>query len=121
MLRGLYLLWKDHGYGVWRLVCNNSMLGHNRLSLVFPEMDGFLLEEKEMPYINMEETGKNIKKLLAKNNMTVKDIQMNLGFTTPYPVYKWINGVNMPNLDNLIALSFLFGVTMDEIIVTEKP
>ena len=53
--------------------------------------------------------------------MTVKDIQMNLGFTTPYPVYKWINGVNMPNLDNLIALSFLFGVTMDEIIVTKKP
>ena len=48
MLRGLYLLWKDHGYGVWRLVCYNSMIGHNRLSLVFPEMDGFLLEENHM-------------------------------------------------------------------------
>ena len=61
----------------------------------------------KIPIIDLIETGKNIKKLLAKNNMTVKDIQMNLGFTTPYPVYKWINGYIT---SGLVLVAIILGV-----------
>ncbi|MCR5092668.1 MAG: helix-turn-helix domain-containing protein [Lachnospiraceae bacterium] len=72
-----------------------------------------------MPVIDMTATGLKIQELKDKAGMTVKDLQGVFGFTSPYPVYKWQNGQNLPTLDNLVILAKLFGVKMDDIVVTK--
>ena len=52
---------------------------------------------------------------------TVKDMQEVFGFTTPQAIYKLIHGTAMPTIDNLVILAAVLGVTMDEIIVVDKP
>ena len=47
--------------------------------------------------------------------LSVRELQILMGFSTPQAIYKWQHGAAMPNLDNLIALSAIFGVSMDEI------
>ena len=73
-----------------------------------------------MPVIDIRATGEKINELRNRNGITVKDIQVFMGFASPYPVYKWINGKNLPTLDNLLALAELFGVKMDDIVVARK-
>jgi len=73
-----------------------------------------------MPVIDIKATGEKINELRNGKGITVKDIQMYMGFASPYPVYKWINGKNLPTLDNLLALAELFGVRMDDIVVARK-
>ena len=51
--------------------------------------------------------------------MSVKDIQEVFGFATPQAIYKWQHGTAMPTLDNLVILAAVFGVAMDDIIVTD--
>ena len=52
--------------------------------------------------------------------MSVKDLQMIFGFSTPQAIYKWQQGVAMPTIDNLVVLSVVFGVAIDDIIVIDK-
>ena len=73
-----------------------------------------------MPVIDIKATGEKINELRNRMGITVKDIQVFMGFASPYPVYKWINGKNLPTLDNLLALAELFGVKMDDIVVARK-
>ena len=70
-----------------------------------------------MPTINMEATGLNIKNLITKNNMTVKDVAITFGFASVNPVYKWINGKTLPALDNLVVLAKVLDTKIDDIIV----
>lgn len=72
-----------------------------------------------MPAIDMVATGKNIAKMRQNAGLTVKDLQIFFGFATPQAIYKWQHGTAMPNIDNLVALAMVFGVTMDEIIVVD--
>ena len=56
--------------------------------------------------------------------MSVRDMQMVFGFSTPQAIYKWIHGTTMPTVDNLVILAAMFDVTMDDIVavdsITEK-
>ena len=73
-----------------------------------------------IPTVNIKGTGENIVKLRKKAGLSVKDIQNACGFGTPQAVYKWQQGLALPTVDNLLVLSYLFGVTIDEIIVVDK-
>ena len=73
-----------------------------------------------MPTIDMAATGRNIEAMRKAAGFSVRDLQDVFGFGTPQAIYKWQHGAAMPNLDNLIALSAIFGVSMDEIIVTQN-
>lgn len=73
-----------------------------------------------VPTINMEATGRNIRRLREKAGLTVKDIQDIFGFATPQAIYKWQRGTAMPTLDNLVVLSVVLEVTIDEILVVNK-
>jgi len=86
----------------------------------FHDLRRFFVGGKEMPVIDIKATGEKINELRNRNGITVKDIQVFMGFASPYPVYKWINGKNLPTLDNLLALAELFGVKMDDIVVARK-
>ena len=74
-----------------------------------------------MPIIDMKATGLNIKKNMDKKGMKVKDIATMLGFTSAYPVYKWVNGQNMPTIDNLVVLAAMLDTTIDNLLIIKKP
>lgn len=69
--------------------------------------------------INMLKTGQRIKELREKNGFTVKDLQRVFGFTRPQAIYRWQQGSTLPSVDNLVLLSALFQVTIEEILVIE--
>ena len=73
-----------------------------------------------IPKIDVIQTGKNIKNLRQEKNLTVKELQSIFGFSSPYAVYKWENGLNLPTIDNLVILAKIFDTKMDNIIAIEK-
>ena len=73
-----------------------------------------------MPVIDLKATGERINELKDAAGITVKDIQIIMGFASPYPVYKWINGKNLPSIDNLMMLAKILGVKMDDIVVSKE-
>ena len=52
--------------------------------------------------------------------MSVRDMQMVFGFSTPQAIYKWIHGTTMPTIDNLVILAAMFDVTMDDIVAVDS-
>ena len=72
-----------------------------------------------VPVIDLRATGQNIKSLRQSAGISVRDLQMVLGFTNPQAIYKWQNGACMPSIDNLVILAAALGVTIDEILVVD--
>ena len=73
-----------------------------------------------IPVIDMAATGNNIMRMRRNAGMTVRDLQDIFGFSTPQAIYKWQRGETMPTVDNLVVLSAVFGVTVDEILVYQR-
>ena len=67
--------------------------------------------------IDMTATGRNIERLLKEKNISVSELTRSLGFSTTNAVYKWIRGETLPTLDNLVSLSVIIDVSIDEIII----
>lgn len=86
---------------------------------------GYVNEEiaagMSLPCINMAQTAVNIERLIDNSKLSVRQLQRILGFSTANAIYKWKNGVTMPSIDNLVILSRLFGVSLDEIIAVDEP
>ena len=74
----------------------------------------------EYPVIDVYATGKNIERLRKEKGLRVKDISSYMGFLEPQAVYKWQQGKALPSLDNMYALSILFHVSMEEILVNRE-
>ena len=72
------------------------------------------------PTINLIATGKNIERLRRKAGLTVKELQNRFGFSTPQAIYKWQHGAALPSIDNLVLLSTILKVSIDEILVLEQ-
>lgn len=70
--------------------------------------------------IDTKKTGNNISMLRKKKGIPVKQIQEAMGFNTPQAIYKWVRGETLPSLDNMLVLSKLFQMTIEEIVVLEK-
>ena len=73
----------------------------------------------DYPTIDLEATGRNIERLRIAAGLSVKDLQEIFGFGTPQAIYKWQRGTALPSVDNLVLLSAVFGVPVDEILVLE--
>lgn len=71
------------------------------------------------PTIDLVATGKNIIKLREESGLSVRDLQNIFGFATPQAIYKWQHGTALPTIDNLIVLSAVFKVSMEEIIIIQ--
>jgi transcriptional regulator with XRE-family HTH domain len=76
-----------------------------------------LEREVNMPNINMDKTGENIKKLRLDSGLSVKEIQNIFGFGTPNAIYKWQKGNSLPTVDNLVVLAKIFKCSIDDILV----
>ena len=72
------------------------------------------------PKINIRETGINLQQIMDKRGITPKDIKEYLNLTSVQSVYNWCNGLNLPTIDNLYALSQLLKVSVDEILCGNK-
>ena len=70
------------------------------------------------PVVNMERTGQNIAFLRRQRGMSVRQLQDMMGFSTPQAIYKWQHGESLPTVDNLVALSAIFAVPIDAILIT---
>nr|WP_297767312.1 helix-turn-helix transcriptional regulator [uncultured Butyrivibrio sp.] len=75
---------------------------------------------QNIPAIDMVATGQRITDLRVAAGMSVRDLQDVFGFATPQAIYKWQHGTAMPTIDNLVALSVIFGVAIDDIIVLRE-
>ena len=73
-----------------------------------------------IPTVDLVATGKNIEKLRKEAGLSVKDLQNIFGFGTPQAIYKWQHGTALPTVDNLVLLSAIFKVSIDEILVVEQ-
>ena len=73
------------------------------------------------PSIDPVATGRNIQRLRAQNNLSVADVQQFFSFDSPQAIYLWQQGKSIPTTDHLLALSHLFSVTMNDILVTRQP
>lgn len=73
------------------------------------------------PVIDPVATGRNIQQLRTLHGLSVADLQQFFGFDSPQAIYLWQQGKTIPTTDHLLALSHLFGVTMNEILVTRQP
>lgn len=69
--------------------------------------------------INQAATGMAIKQARLSSGFTVKTTANFFGcsFQT---VYRWENGTSIPSMENLFAMTRLFKVSMDELIVGEQ-
>ena len=72
------------------------------------------------PTIDMAATGNRIRTLRKENHIKVDDIVSFMGFESQQAVYKWQRGESLPTVDNLYALSRLFGTTIDDILVGDE-
>ena len=64
--------------------------------------------------IDPVKTGKNIREAMNHKNLTVRDITLALGLSTPNAVYKWLRGDTVPSIDNIYALSLLLARSQEE-------
>lgn len=82
----------------------------------FPQnQDG--AEKVVIPIIDMHATGQNIVRLRESAGLSVNDLQEKLKLATSQAIYRWQRGETIPSIDNLIILTDIFGVTVDQIIV----
>ena len=74
---------------------------------------------KSIPYpvIDMCKTGENIKHLREERSISVAALQEYLGLASQQAIYNWQRGTCLPTVDHLCALSHLFSVPMDNILI----
>lgn len=68
--------------------------------------------------IDQEGTGQNIRHLMHRRGLKVRDVQEACGFENPQAVYKWIHGQSLPSIDNLLILAKIFGSSVEGILAT---
>ncbi len=74
---------------------------------------------KKMPTIDLKKTGQNILKMRKEAGISVRELQVMFGFTSPQAIYNWQNGISLPSVDNFIVLAAVLGTTIEEIIAIE--
>ena len=68
-------------------------------------------------FVDMQATGDRIKQLRKEKRMKVFDLANALGLESEQAIYKWQRGQCLPNADNLVRLSILFGCHIDDILI----
>ena len=68
------------------------------------------------PEIDKEKTGDRIRFFMELRGLSVKDVCKALSLGCVQAVYKWMDGVNLPSLDNIYCLSILFQVPIDAMV-----
>ncbi len=70
--------------------------------------------------IDQEKTGRKIKEMLLAEGYDAKYLQEYLQLGGPQSVYRWFQGRMVPSIDNLLAISDLLGVHVEELLVFKE-
>ena len=76
-----------------------------------------MLTAKTFPVINLAQTGRSIESHRREAGLSVRDLQNYFGFEYPQAIYKWQHGDCLPTVDNLLALSRVLQVPMEDLLV----
>ena len=71
--------------------------------------------------IDMAATGAHIRQLRREQGLFVRDIRDSMGFEDGSSVYKWERGRSLPSVEHLLALSKLFDMHMEDILIWSHP
>lgn len=69
--------------------------------------------------IDLVRTGDNLYALMAEKGMTPNRVAEKLGINH-MSAYKWVYGVNLPNIEHLLELSELLEVPIEQMIIYER-
>lgn len=72
------------------------------------------------PLIDVAATGSRIDDLRRESGISVAVMRDLLGLSTTHAIYRWLRGETLPTLDNIVALSMMFEVAIDDLIVSGK-
>lgn len=72
------------------------------------------------PVIDMKATGIRLRRIMEQKKITAKCIQQYLGLSCVQSIYRWLSGRSMPTIDHLYALSELFRMPLDDIVVGNR-
>lgn len=72
------------------------------------------------PEIDKRKMGRRLKNLLKEKQITAKEIQEYLSLSCVQTVYRWMEGINIPCIDHLYALSVLMDISMDYLVTGEQ-
>ena len=70
--------------------------------------------------IDKTKSGKRIKEDMRGSNISVKDLQKELGLLWPQGIYQWFRGESLPSVDSLYTLCRMTGVHMEDLLVEDK-
>ena len=71
------------------------------------------------PVIDPIGTGSNIRLLIKNSGNTIAGVGRMLGIADMSTMYKWLRGDALPGIDNILALSVLLNVSINDILVTK--
>lgn len=71
------------------------------------------------PILDPVATGRNIDDIRRNRNLSVAALKDALGLSTTNAIYKWFRGDSMPTLDNIVILSSILKVSINDMIVTK--
>lgn len=73
----------------------------------------------KLPVIDLKKTGQNIARMRTEKGISIRELQVMLGFTSPQTIYNWQSGNSLPSVDHFIVLAAILGSTISEIIAIE--
>lgn len=72
------------------------------------------------PEIDKCQLGQRLKDILKEKRITARDVQEYLSLSCVQTVYRWIEGVNIPCIDHLYALSILMDISIDYLVAGKR-
>ena len=70
--------------------------------------------------LDMEATGKKLRELVESAGYSVRNLRDELETVSLQAIYKWYNGLSLPSVDHLYAISQITGVAIDDILVSKN-
>lgn len=70
--------------------------------------------------IDRIQTGKNIRRFRQSCGLSVMDVSDFFGGLARNSIYKWERGDTLPSIDNLYSFAWVFGVSLDELVVGNR-
>ena len=66
--------------------------------------------------LDKKKSGYKIRNAIIDSRYTIDEISLNLELRTSRVIYEWMNGNKFPNIENLLNLSLMLNVKMEDLI-----
>ncbi|MBO5320041.1 MAG: helix-turn-helix transcriptional regulator [Ruminococcus sp.] len=73
-----------------------------------------------MRNIDIERTGKQLKKCCKERGIKPSDIQKALSLHNPQAVYKWFRGESLPSIENLCTVADLLHLPIEALLIFQE-